>query len=69
MLDDKTCNEIDKATSLVSKMNDIDWYVELLRIKNAKDRDAEIDFAIACSELKLKVWGIEPENYKKIFNP
>lgn len=39
-------SEVDKATSMVSMMADIDLYVELQRIRHAEDREKEIDFAI-----------------------
>lgn len=62
--DDET--RIDKAIDMISMMADIDFYVELQRIKYSEDRDKEIDFAMKSCEAKLRIWGVDPESLKHL---
>lgn len=40
----------------------IDTYIDLQRIKNAVDRDAEIDYQIRTTKAKLETLGVVTEN-------
>lgn len=42
--------------------NLIDKYTDLQRIKNANDKEAELDYQIRISKAKLETFGIITEN-------
>lgn len=57
---DKMQEEVDKATETLAKLNEIDVYALLLRIKYAENRDEVLDRELEICKLKLEhIWRID----------
>ena len=57
---DKMQEEVDKATETLAKLNEIDVYALLLRIKYAENRDEVLDRELEIGKLKLEnIWRID----------
>lgn len=57
---DKMQEEVDKATETLAKLNEIDVYALLLRIKYAENRAEALDRELEICKLKLEnIWRID----------
>lgn len=57
---DKMQEEVDKATETLAKLNEIDVYALLLRIKYAENRAEVLDRELEICKLKLEnIWRID----------
>lgn len=64
---DKMQEEIDKATEAVTKMNLIQSYATLLRIKHSSNLEQEIDNELNVMEVTMKCLDIKYEPLKSHF--
>lgn len=67
ILDEKEQEEIDKATSILSMVNEIELYSLLLKIKHSDNRESVIDEALKLSRFKLEnAWNIDKKSLDEI---
>ena len=65
--EDKMQEEIDKATETLSKMQIIEEYARLLRIKHSEDVLKEINEELHWMEIKMECLGIKYMPLKEFF--
>ena len=67
ILDEKEQEELDKATSILSMVNEIELYSLLLKIKHSDNRESVIDEALKLSRFKLEnAWNIDKKSLDEI---
>ena len=65
--EDKMQEEIDKATETLMKVDLIQNYATLLRIKHSPNWEQEIDNELKVMEVKMRYMGIKYEPLKEHF--
>ena len=67
ILDEKEQEELDKATSILSMVNEIELYSLLLKIKHSDNRESVLDEALKLSRFKLEnTWNIDKKSLDEI---
>ena len=67
ILEENEQEEIDKATSILSMVNEIELYSLLLKIKHSDNRESVIDEALKLSRFKLEnAWNIDKKSLDEI---
>lgn len=65
--EDKMQEAIDKATTAVGMVNEVNLYSVLLRIKHAQNREEVIDRELKLSRFKLeKVWQVDKKTLEDL---
>ena len=65
--DDRMQEEIDRATTAVGMVNEVDLYSLLLRIKHAQNRDKVLDRELKLCRFKLeKVWRVDKKSLEDL---
>ena len=67
ILDEKEQEELDKATSILSMVNEIELYSLLQKIKHSDKRESVINEALKLSRFKLEnAWNIDKKSLDEI---
>ena len=67
ILDEKEQEELDKATSILSMVNEIELYSLLQKIKHSDKRESVINEALKLSRFKLEnAWNIDKKSLNEI---
>ncbi|MEI3266282.1 MAG: hypothetical protein V8R85_03760 [Frisingicoccus sp.] len=65
--DDRMQEEIDRATTAVGMVNEVDLYSLLLRIKHAQNRDEVLDRELKLCRFKLEnVWRVDKKSLEDL---
>lgn len=65
--DDRMQEEIDRATTAVGMVNEVDLYSLLFRIKHAQNRDEVLDRELKLCRFKLEnVWRVDKKSLEDL---